>query len=364
MTLRAWTLRVLMGGAVVVHAERGWAQNSATVPASTASTTVPASAPLEVLRLGVRALMLRQYPEAITLLARADREGAGPLAAYNLGLAYRAIGRRREALLAWERYAATPETNAPAGRLEALRQELNGLRAALGEVEIDYRPNTATVRIDGVERPWDQDETRASTDRHVHGWFEPGTYQLTLEGDGIERQQQSITVVAGRSASLRLTGIAPSTTTVATGSQTTPALQGSSDAPGSTPVPSGSTVAPLQTRETTRGALPWWMWVGVGAAGVGSVTAVALGIDGALRYGSFVDRCATTMSPACADERDALQPRLDAYSGGIIAATTVGVVGLALVIVGVLRWQRSTVTVSSRASAAIHWVGNGFELSY
>lgn len=74
-----------------------------------------------------------------------------PLAAvsYNLGLAYRGIGRNVDAVEAFERYLRAPDADARPERIDALRREVTRLRATLVTLAVTLQPPHATLRVDG-----------------------------------------------------------------------------------------------------------------------------------------------------------------------------------------------------------------------
>ena len=102
---------------------------------------------------GVAALEAGRYNDAVGDLEEAVRVEPTPLAVYNLGLAYRGVGRSADAVAAFERYLAAPERRATPAVLTAVRQEVEGLRARLALLVVETDPADATVTVDGRPSP-------------------------------------------------------------------------------------------------------------------------------------------------------------------------------------------------------------------
>jgi hypothetical protein len=72
---------------------------------------------------------------------------------YNLGLAYRGLGRYRDAIATFRAYLVAPDRAADASRTAAVRAEIDELARRLVPLRVDLRPADATVVVDGrVER--------------------------------------------------------------------------------------------------------------------------------------------------------------------------------------------------------------------
>lgn len=114
---------------------------------------------------------------------------------FNLGLAYREIGRIRDAIGSFERFlTAVGDEGDPAHSAEA-RRYLRTLRAALGRVRLDLAPEGATVAIDGRGIP--RGTTLARLD--------PGTHQLTVSAPDHRTEEREVEVTPGSDQLVRLT---------------------------------------------------------------------------------------------------------------------------------------------------------------
>ncbi|MBL8679012.1 MAG: tetratricopeptide repeat protein [Myxococcales bacterium] len=239
----------------------------------------------EALVRGSALLESMDMAAAIPLLEQAVRERAGPLAYYNLGLAYRAVGRYREAIDVWDRYLQAPEEQAPPERLAAVRQERQALEAQCLRVQLRFAPSNATVTVDGRI----QHEARAAG----ASWL-------------LDARSQRIEVVAPRYRPW------------------TAALPGRAG-----DVSYSVTLAPIELRTSSASAieprerrLAWWGWLGAGVLAAGAITAVALAADGQRAYGA----CAAD-PVRCAPDAQGLQSSLDARSSAIAVSAVLGAAG-------------------------------------
>jgi tetratricopeptide (TPR) repeat protein len=235
----------------------------------------------EALVQGSALLEAMNAAAAIPLLERATREGAGPLAHFNLGLAYRAVGRYREAIEAWDAYLSAPERDAPAERLSAVRTERAELEQRCLRVELRWSPTSARVFVD--------DREQASA--------RGGQTSLLLDASARRIELRAADHRPWSAALLGRAGTVRFDVTL----QRTPAV---------TPIAS----APR---------LPWWAWMGVGIAAASAITAASLAADGQRIYSD----CAATPS-ACAADRQQVQAALDARSTAIGVSAGVGAAGL------------------------------------
>jgi hypothetical protein len=98
---------------------------------------------------GMVALQGNRFRDAVEALEASF--ALRPLAAvsYNLGLAYRGVGRNVDAVEAFERYLRAPDADARPERIEALRREVARLRATLVTLAVALQPPHATLRVDG-----------------------------------------------------------------------------------------------------------------------------------------------------------------------------------------------------------------------
>lgn len=228
--------------------------------------------------------------EAIPLLEQATRENAGPLAHFNLGLAYRAVGRYRDALRAWDSYLEAPETDAPAERLNAIRAERDELVRRCLRVELRWSPREAIVRIDGQPQPA----------------AEHGAAQWLLDASAREIEVSAARYRPFRAALPGRAGVVRFDVRL---------------------LPIEQTIPPLARLERR---VPWWTWIGVGVAATSAVAAAVLTADGQRIYSD----CASNTA-ACASDQRGVQAALDARSTGIAVSVGVGAAGLFTVGFGV-----------------------------
>ncbi|MFO0563529.1 MAG: PEGA domain-containing protein [Polyangiales bacterium] len=265
----------------------------------------PLSAAEELVR-GAQLLEAMNAPAAIEPLERAANGGAGPLAWFNLGLAYRAVGRRRDALDAWDRYLRAPEPGAPPERLDAVRVEVASIERSLSTLTVRAVPPSIALFVD--ERPI----PRAPDATSVSLRLDPGLHRVTARAEGFLPWSRELTLreAETRALEVSLERIAP----VAS--------------------PSGrllTTLTPRAAPLADRPIVPWWTWVGVGAGALGTVTAIAAAIDGQVIY----DRC--RVDPArCATDEGAVQSALDLRSSVVVVGASLAVIGGAVVVAGVI----------------------------
>jgi hypothetical protein len=140
---------------------------------------------------GVQAAEEARWQDAIRELQAARDIRPTPSVHYNLGMAYRAVGRNREAITAFEQYNASA---GPSGRAREVNAMIAALRAGLGHVVVRLEPASATLTIDGAavppgEGPYEVD---------------PGSHVLVAEATGYRATTRSITVAPGARTEVRL----------------------------------------------------------------------------------------------------------------------------------------------------------------
>lgn len=113
---------------------------------------------------------------------------------FNLGLAYRGVGRARDAISAFERFlTAVGDTGDPA-RVEEVNRHLRTLRASLVTVRLDITPADARVTVDGEPIP------RGSTTIQL----DPGRHVIAASAPGHREGQRELSVEPGSSALAQL----------------------------------------------------------------------------------------------------------------------------------------------------------------
>lgn len=115
---------------------------------------------------GMAALQGSRFRDAAEALEASWRGRPMPVVLYNLGLAYRGMGRNLDAVDTFERYLSAPEPGVSPQRLSALRQEIERLRGTLVRLQVTLRPPRATLRMDG--RPLVVIDGEALVDPGVH----------------------------------------------------------------------------------------------------------------------------------------------------------------------------------------------------
>ena len=166
-----------------------WAQQSATQPGNTGSESAR-----EWFERGLRALDGGRFDDAIRAFERSYALRPSPVVTYNLGLALRGTGRLREAIASLERFVAQPTTGTTAAQLNAVRDEIARMRAALATVLLDVTPRGARVVIDAGEALVTQGAAQ----------LDPGTHTVSLSLDGYRAETRLLTLARGRSTELRV----------------------------------------------------------------------------------------------------------------------------------------------------------------
>jgi len=129
---------------------------------------------------GMAALQANRPADAVREFEDSYRRRPVAVVQYNLALAYRALGRNVDAVLAFERFLREPGGVAEA-QLRAVRRELEALRAGLAQVRLTVRPTAgATVWVDG--------QVTGVTGDVV--WLEPGRHVLEVRAAGYAAQRR------------------------------------------------------------------------------------------------------------------------------------------------------------------------------
>jgi tetratricopeptide (TPR) repeat protein len=284
----------------------------AQAPREPSSDAAQRLSPSEELLRGARLLDAMDAAGAIAPLERAARGGAGPLAWFNLGLAYRAVGRRRAAIDAWERYLRAPEPDAPEARLRAVRIERASLEEQCATLELRVSPSVAHAQVDDNALEPDHVDRGSSTsgDLRVYRWrLDDGEHRVAVRAAGYRTEERRLTLRAREHRMLEIS------------LQRSPSEPRSSGGAGLDPRPFA----------------PWWTWVGAGALAVGAIAATALAIDGQRIF----DDCSAA-PVRCATNEAAVQAALDARSTAIGISAGVGGAGLAVLVTGIVAGTRAS----------------------
>lgn len=144
---------------------------------------------------GIAHLTEQRFEEAVRELEAARSHYPTASIHFNLGLAYRGVGRARDAIASFERFlSAVGDTGDPA-RIQEVNRYLRSLRAALVRVRLDITPSDARVTIDGEPVP------RGSTTVQL----DPGSHVIVATAPGYREARQEIETEPGTDTLAQLT---------------------------------------------------------------------------------------------------------------------------------------------------------------
>lgn len=143
---------------------------------------------------GIAHLAERRFEDAVRELEAARSLYPTASIHFNLGLAYRGVGRGRDAITAFERFlTAVGETGDPA-RVDEVNRYLRTLRASLVTIRLDVTPADARVTVDGEPVP------RGTTTIQL----DPGAHVVAASAPGFRDGQRELQVEPGSSALAQL----------------------------------------------------------------------------------------------------------------------------------------------------------------
>jgi hypothetical protein len=142
--------------------------------------------PRALFEQGVAHIDQGRFADAIIALEASQRLRESPAVTYNLGLAYRGVGRAHDAIRMLERYVAQPSRDATAAELTAVRQTIATIRATLVMLNVTVAPSSATLIIDGVVEA-----------RRGEFTIDAGRHNVEARAAGYEAQQQQVTYLPG-----------------------------------------------------------------------------------------------------------------------------------------------------------------------
>jgi len=211
-------------------------------PAAVTATTPDKAAARALLREGTRLFDKGQHEAALDRFTRAHALYPSPKLLYNIAQANRELGRKVEALAAFEGFLAQVEKPPP--RLAAdVRRSVAELQAQLAELQIRVDVTGAELQLDG--KPLGLAPLPDSV------WVTPGAHEIAARKNGFLPARKAIEARAGGVEQLAIT--------------LSPLGRVGTVAPGQ---PGPVAVAPIYKRP--------WFWVVVGGAVVaGTVAAVA-----------------------------------------------------------------------------------------
>jgi tetratricopeptide (TPR) repeat protein len=157
---------------------------------------------------GIAHLAEQSYPEAVRELEAARSLYPTASIHFNLGLAYRGIGRSRDAIASFERFlAAVGETGDPE-RVEEVNRYLRTLRSALARVRVRVSPADAQVSVDGTPIAVGESEIALDPGSHVLEASAPGhravRREIRVEPGSSTTEVLALEQTAGRAATLAL----------------------------------------------------------------------------------------------------------------------------------------------------------------
>ena len=186
MLFRPHFLAALATVGVVTFAHAAHAQQGATAPASEARAAFDR---------GVAALDDGRYRDAVESLEHSRALHDVPIVNYNLGLAYRALGRNLDAIATFERYLAQPDPRATPDEVTAVRTVVAELHGSIASIEVHVVPSTAVVLLDG--RPIALDHDVALVD--------PGSHVIEVSADGYTLARRELALTRGGRETVTMT---------------------------------------------------------------------------------------------------------------------------------------------------------------
>jgi len=190
-------LACVLGGTFAgrAHAEGPAAGSASATPSSTPSTPALSSpssdahAQAKVLHEeGEQHLTAGRYAEAVTAFDASYRAEATASALYNMGLAYKAMGRPDKALEAFEAFLKFADAKSDATHIGSGRSEVDAIKAGYARFVLQLTPANATIEIDGAPAHAENGEL----------WVPIGNRSIKIRATDYETYQQRLDVAAGR----------------------------------------------------------------------------------------------------------------------------------------------------------------------
>jgi tetratricopeptide (TPR) repeat protein len=142
----------------------------------------------ELFDQGVQALNAGKHAEAVQAFDASYRKEPTPVALYNLGLAYKSWGRPDKALEAFEGYVKFANPKRDKATIDAVRGEIDRLKAGYGRFALKLTPAEAVIDIDGVR----------ATPANKELWVPIGKHKISVSAPNFESYEQTLDVAAGR----------------------------------------------------------------------------------------------------------------------------------------------------------------------
>jgi|LNFM01.1.fsa_nt_gb hypothetical protein len=264
------------------------------VTASAQGQTEPPSGLSRELEEARSLLAEQDYTSAMFTLEQAMQRSDDPRGWRMLGSAYAGVGRTRAAIVAFDRFLASPAAGTSEEELARVRAERVEAARRCTRLRLRFSPVGASVMIDG-ESLAPEIDPRASNDGAREWLLDPRRHRIVVSAQGFTPWRTAIDGTPGSIHNFDFS-------------------LGPSNAGGSVVIGGRR--------------IPWWTWVGGGLALAGAGVAIGLAVDR--------DRAAEQ----CMATRMCMQPLpgtlADPRTGGIITATAVSITGATLAIAGII----------------------------
>lgn len=142
----------------------------------------------ELFEQGTQALNAGKFSDAVQAFDGSYRKEPTPVALYNLGLAYKGWGKPDKALEAFEGYIKFANPKKDKATIDAVRGEIDRLKAANGRFALKLTPAEAVIDIDGVRVQPSNNEL----------WVTTGKHKISVSAPNYESYEQTLDVAAGR----------------------------------------------------------------------------------------------------------------------------------------------------------------------
>lgn len=158
------------------------------VLASVPSVALAQQDPRALFEEGRRAIEQQRYADAIAPLERSYQLRASPVVIYNLAIAYRATGRLRDSIAAFENYLTRPSRTATPTELQVIQAEMASLRAQLCTLRVQLSPSQATLVLNRVPL--------VPTNGVIS--LDPGANTVAVMAPGFQTRTESVSCVSGQ----------------------------------------------------------------------------------------------------------------------------------------------------------------------
>lgn len=143
------------------------------VGAQTQPQAPPTNEAREAYEQGVASLEAQRFQDAALALERSYALRPVPIALYNLALAYRGLGRYRDAIGLFDRYLQAPGEGVDPERLAAIRAERDDLMRSIVRLSISTATAGVTLSVDGRAPITAPETLELDPGAHVLEWSAP-----------------------------------------------------------------------------------------------------------------------------------------------------------------------------------------------